>query len=494
MAGIFPDKSNTDQSDLLASNTRSGIRGTFLSQTIRMIFSLASLPIIARQLTPQDYGLFALLLLFVMFLDSVREFGITTAVMGAEKFDKKTRSNLFWISSLSGIAILGAGFITSDLFLTFLKLEEYHLELKCLLLLLFFNGISNIYVLNLRRTLDFNRVIAIEVISSSVSITAALISALSGLGIWALIIQVLTVSLFTFILSLIFSDWKPISPSKSSEVKTLYTNGFFFFIEQYLVLFSAQFPTFMLGKSEKVIDAGNFDRGRQIQNILHYFFNFPIRQIGVPILRARYHLEGTLDRSTQKVHRLTLHIQLPIYVLIFCQAELIVQILYGDKYTAVIPIFRILMIAAMIQTSSYIRMWVVIILNQGRNSLKHAIFSFLVYAFCILAFVSRGVLYVSCGYLIATFVTMIFGFLFIKKIQEVNILKLLAISLKFLFVYISLAIVLFLLEESVLDSFGSFYSFLFELLTVVFVTVAHLKYSNFLVEYGSFIRSLIHRK
>ena len=494
MTRNLPEHNQSRSSNQLASNARSGIRGTFLSQSMRVLFSLISLPIIARQLTPQDYGAFALMLLFVTFLDNLRDFGITTAVMGAKKFDEKTRSNIFWISSIGGVGVFVIGLLANDLILKFFNLEKYSLEFKCLLLSLLFNGISNMYILNLRRVLKFNRVVAIEIVSYSTSAIAAIISALSGLGIWTLVIQFLTLNLLTLVLSIIYSDWKPVSPSKGSALKILYSNGFFFFAVQYLDLFTQQFPTFILGKTGNITDAGNFDRGRHIQNILNNYFNIPIRQVGVPIVRARYHSEGALEGLIQKVHRMTLHILLPVYVLLFCQAELVVQILYGDKYAAVTPIFRILMIAAMIQTSNYIRMWVAIILNQGKNSLKRAVFSLLIYTFSIFPMASSGVLHISGGYLFATFVSMLFGFWFFRDIKEINILRLLSISLKYLSAYGSLSMVLWFSHQYFMSNTPILLVILFQLVVILIAVLAHLRYSNFISDFHYILKKVLLKK
>ena len=474
-----------------ASKARSGIRGTFLSQSIRMIFSLVSLPIIARQLTPLDYGIFALLLLLTIFLDSLRDFGITIAVMGTKNFDEKARSNVFWISSIGGIAVFVTGFLTGDLILKIFNLEDYGLELKCLLLVLLFNGISSTYILNLRRTLNFNRVISMEIISTSISAIVGITSALNGLGIWALLLQSLTLSSFNLILSILYSDWKPISPSKNSGLKSLYTNGSYFFAIQHVDLFPQQFPTLILGKSGSFIDAGNFDRGRNIQNLFHNYISIPIRQVGIPIVRARYHSEGKLEDSIQKVHLLTLHILLPVYVLSFCQAELIVQILYGDKYTAVVPIFRVLMIAAMIQAADYIRLWVSIILNQGKNALKRSIVSFFIYVSCIFPMASSGVLNITRGYVLASFLSMIVGFWLFRKIEEVDILNLLSISLKYLSIYVSLSMGLWFIQQNLLSNLPDLIVMIFELIIIVIAALIHLKYSNFFYEFKYIFKKLV---
>ena len=474
-----------------ASKARSGIRGTFLSQSIRMIFSLVSLPIIARQLTPLDYGIFALLLLLTIFLDSLRDFGITIAVMGTKNFDEKARSNVFWISSIGGIAVFITGFLTGDLILKIFNLEDYGLELKCLLLVLLFNGISSTYILNLRRTLNFNRVISMEIISTSISAIVGITSALNGLGIWALLLQSLTLSSFNLILSILYSDWKPISPSKNSGLKSLYTNGSYFFAIQHVDLFPQQFPTLILGKSGSFIDAGNFDRGRNIQNLFHNYISIPIRQVGIPIVRARYHSEGKLEDSIQKVHLLILHILLPVYVLSFCQAELIVQILYGDKYTAVVPIFRVLMIAAMIQASDYIRLWVSIILNQGKNALKRSIVSFFIYVSCIFPMASSGVLNITRGYVLASFLSMIVGFWLFRKIEEVDILNLLSISLKYLSIYVSLSMGLWFIQQNLLSNLPDLIVMIFELIIIVIAALIHLKYSNFFYEFKYIFKKLV---
>ena len=474
-----------------ASKARSGILGTLLSQSIRMIFSLVSLPIIARELTPRDYGVFALFLLFIIFLDSVRDFGITMAVMGIKNFDEKVRSNVFWISSIGGIVVFVFGFFMSGPLLRFFNLEIYDFEFKCLLLVLLFNGISSTYILNLRRILNFKRVITMEIISTSISAIVGIVSALSGLGIRALLLQTLTLSSLNLVLSILYSDWKPISPSKNSELKNLSANGSYFFAIQSLDLLPQQFPTLMLGRSGNLIDAGNFDRGRNIQNLFHNYINIPMRQIGIPIVRARYHSTGFLKDSIQKVHQLTLQILFPIYVLAFCQAELIVQILYGDKYTAVAPIFRVLMIAAMIHTSDYIRFWISIILNQGKNSLKRSIVSFFIYAACIFPMASSGVLNVTRGYVLASFLSMVIGFWFFRSIKEIEMFKLLSVSLKYLSIYISLSVALWFIQQNLLGNLPNLLVILFELSIIVIVALTHLKYSKLYHEFKYTLKKFI---
>jgi len=479
MSGSLRDEDTPSADPPLGSTAGSAVRGTLLTQFTRIALSLVTLPILARQLSPQDYGAFALLLLFITFLDNLRDFGITSAIMGIKIFDEKTRSNVFWISSTGGIVVFGVGFLTSHLILNFFNLENYNSELKYLLLVLFFNGISSIYVLYLRRNFNFKRVIAIELLSSSVSAIVALISAFNGLGIWTLVIQALTLSSLTLVLSVLYSDWKPVPPSKSSELKILYTNGFFFFAVQYLDQFTQQFPTFILGKSGNISDAGNFDRGRHLQNIIHNYFNIPIRQIGIPIVRARHYLEGTLESAIEKVHLLTLHTLLPLLSLLFCQAELIVRLLYGDQYAEVTPIFRILMVAAMVQTSSYIRVWITIILNQGRIQLKRTVIAFFVHIICILPMTSNGVVPVTLGYLLASFISMLIGFWFFRNIDEVNIPNLLIISLKFLSIYIALSLVLWLMQLYTFSELPISLVLFLDFLIVSIVALGHLKYSNF---------------
>jgi PST family polysaccharide transporter len=494
MSGSLSGDLNTNPSNLFGPNARSAVRRTLLSQSIRIVLSLASLPIIARQLSLQDYGVFALLLLFITFLDNLRDFGITTAVMGAKRFDEKTRSNLFWISSIGGLILFGIGFLTSALILNFFNLEEYHLEFKCLLLILIFNGISNIYVLNLRRMLNFSRVIAIELLSSSVSVIASLIAALNGLGLWSLVIQAMILSSLTLVLSVLYAEWKPVSPSKSSELKILYANGFFFFAVQYLDLFTQQFPTFILGKSGNISDAGNFDRGRHLQIMLNNYFNIPIRQVGIPIVRARYHLEGTLESAIEKVHLLTLHILLPVYALFFCQAELIVQILYGDQYTEVIPVLRILMVAAMVQTSSYIRVWISIVLNLGKSHLKRTVIAFFVHAICIVPMASSGVLRITLGYLLASFISMLIGFWFFRKNDEVNIPNLLLISLRFLCIYGSLCMALWLATLYLMSELPILLVIFLQFLILMIAVLAHLKYSNFSHDFKYILKDILLKK
>jgi hypothetical protein len=139
-------------------------------------------------------------------------------------------------------------------------------------------------------------------------------------------------------------------------------------------------------------------------------------------------------------------------------------------------------------------MWVAIILNQGKNSLKRAVFSLLIYTFSIFPMASSGVLHISGGYLFATFVSMLFGFWFFRDIKEINILRLLSISLKYLSAYGSLSMVLWLSHQYFMSNTPILLVILFQLVVILIAVLAHLRYSNFISDFQYILKKVLLKK
>src|SRR5699024_12233190 len=89
----------------LAQTAARGASFTLAAQAIRMVLQLLSVAIVARLLSPHDYGLLAIALVIVGFGEIFRDFGLTSATVQAPELSSAQRDNLFWVNTLIGISL-----------------------------------------------------------------------------------------------------------------------------------------------------------------------------------------------------------------------------------------------------------------------------------------------------------------------------------------------------------------------------------------------------
>ena len=114
-----------------------------------------------------------------------------------------------------------------------------------------------------------------------------------------------------------------------------------------------------------------------------------------------------------------------------------------------------------------------------------------IYVSCIFPMASSGVLNITRGYVLASFLSMIVGFWLFRKIEEVDILNLLSISLKYLSIYVSLSMGLWFIQQNLLSNLPDLIVMIFELIIIVIAALIHLKYSNFFYEFKYIFKKLV---
>ena len=181
--------------------------------------------VLARLLTPRDFGLFAMVTAVIGYLRVFKDAGLSTATVQREDITQAQVSNLFWINvGLSGaITLLLAA--SSPLVARFYhepRLIGVTLTLSATFLL---NGLAVQHAALLRRQMRFKALTVIQISSTSIGVVLAIGMALLGYKYWALVVSnlvmVLTMTLFTWLAM----PWRPCAPSRQSGTRPLISFG-----------------------------------------------------------------------------------------------------------------------------------------------------------------------------------------------------------------------------------------------------------------------------
>ena len=151
-------------SSTLAHSAARGAFFTLAAQVAKIVLQFLSVIVLARLLTPHDYGLLAIVLVVVGVGEIFRDFGLTTASIQAPVLTRGQRDNLFWINSAIGVVLTIVMFFLAWPIEAVTDEPEIVGMVHWLSLLFLLNGLATQHRANLARDLKFKAMAVIEVV------------------------------------------------------------------------------------------------------------------------------------------------------------------------------------------------------------------------------------------------------------------------------------------------------------------------------------------
>jgi O-antigen/teichoic acid export membrane protein len=193
----------------LAQSAASGAKWSVVSVAGRRLVTFLTSVVLARLLSPADFGLVAMAAVFVGFLELLRDMGTGTAIVQADRPTDALLSSIFWLN-------LGFGVVTIALLLSFAPLAAILLRqpqlsavLRILSISIFFAAVSVVSTSILIRELRFRRLAIVELVGSSVGGMVGIGLALSGYAVWSLVWQSLCTAFIISAGTCLSSSWRP---------------------------------------------------------------------------------------------------------------------------------------------------------------------------------------------------------------------------------------------------------------------------------------------
>jgi O-antigen/teichoic acid export membrane protein len=211
------DESGAFQSASPDGLSRVAVRGagvTVLSQAVGFGLQMIATVILARLLTPEDFGLVTMVTTFSLLLMNVGFNGLTEAVVQAERIDHALASNLFWINAGVGLALTIAFAASGSVLASFYGDPRIARVATALSTTIFFMSLSVLHLALLKRALRFGVVSANDVLSRAASVAVSIVAGWMALGYWALVAGAVALSMAACIGAWIRCAWIPGLPRR----------------------------------------------------------------------------------------------------------------------------------------------------------------------------------------------------------------------------------------------------------------------------------------
>ena len=333
---------------LLRARTVSGIFWTFLEQFSKRGISLLVTLLLARLLLPEDFGLLAMISVFVTIASSLMDSGIKQAVIRKKKVDQKDLDTAFYTNVALGLMAYLILFFFAPLIASFYDEERITLLIRVAGLVVVINSFHIIQSAVLTRNLNFRIQLKASIPASFVSGLAAVFVAYHGGGVWALITQLLLSSLLLATFLWWLQNWRPSLSFDYSVLKELYSFGYKLFLASFLSLVAKNIYVLVIASLFGAAVAGLYYFAHRIKELVIDQLVRAIQKVTYPALSKLQDEDERLKEGYRKVLTVTTFVLFPCITMMAALASPIFEIAFPDRWNPAIPYLQIMCIASLL--------------------------------------------------------------------------------------------------------------------------------------------------
>ena len=354
---------------------------TISAQVAKFALNLGSTVVLARLLTPHDFGLVAMVTAVTGFLVVFRHAGLATPTIQRENITQAQVSNLFWINlAVSGMCTLIVAALAPVLarFYRDSRLIPITLALSLTFLI---GGFRTQHLALLRRQLRFRPIALIDVGSMTVGVCIGIIMALMHFGAWSLVGMSLGTELASFVFTGLVSPWRPQPPSRGSGVRPLLTFGAHQTAASLIFSIARGCDTLLIGRFYGAAAVGLYSRGAALVTRPLEQFLLPISSVFIPTLSRLQSYPARYRSSFLRLYEGVALVSFFFTSMLLALSHPVTLVLLGHKWERASAIFAGFTILAISFPLTNVTNW--LLTSQGRGKdifLQNSVAAFVMFA------------------------------------------------------------------------------------------------------------------
>lgn len=357
---------------------RSAVRGgslVLVAQGVMFLLTLGATMVLARLLTPSDFGLVAMVLAVTSFATQFKDLGLSQATIQRPTITDAQVSTLFWINAALGLWLTLLTAAAAPL------LARYYGDPRMIPITLTLAGtfvLSGLGVQHqalLRRRMRFGVLTSIDILSLSAGLIVAVLLAWRGAGWWALVWRQLVATAAATAGVWWACRWRPLAPRRGAGVRSMLAFGSH--VSGYSVAnyFARNVDRALLGRQMGSSALGLYSKAYQLILLPINMLTTPITAVALPALSRLQHDPPRYRSYYQKGIAPLVAIGMPAVVFLFVTAADTIPLFLGQQWVGAVPIFRLLAPTAFVGTIHMATSWVYVSLGLTRRQLQWTIFA-----------------------------------------------------------------------------------------------------------------------
>lgn len=376
----------------------------FLERSSVQIVSFVVTIILARLLTPEDYGSIAIVLVFISLATVFIEGGLNTALIQKKDCDLIDYSTILYFSLFVALVVYSILFLSAPAIANFYDKPELCPVMRVIGITLFFNSVNSIQNAYLSKNLLFKKIFYSSFIGVFLSAAIGITMAYQGKGIWALVAQQV-VSSFSIMFVMLFTvKLRPVCSFSKDRFKTLFDYGWKILLSNLTISIFNNIRSLIIGKIYSTSSLAYYDKGRQFPSLIMDNINTSIQSVMFPVLSIEQNNLSNVKSIMRRSTRVSSYAIFPLLVGLMVVAEPLTITLLTQKWKDAIPFIQIFCIAFIMMPIQNVNMVAIKALGYSDISLKLELFKKIIATIVLVISVFFGVKAIAWGVVIYNFI------------------------------------------------------------------------------------------
>lgn len=405
--------------------------------------------ILARLLSPTEFGQIALIMVFINLSIVLIDSGLNTALVQDKNTTNEDYSTVFYISFAIASIVIVILWLCAPYIGKYYNDDAIVLPLRVYSFSLLVHAGNAVLIAKMQREMRFKQMMWCNLIVSILSGTAGIAMAYAGLGIWALVNYYFLSALLLFILLSLVTRWHPIWFFSITRAKTLFSYGWKMLVSGFLCSIYNDLRALIIGKVYSPADLGYYNRGQQFPDIISHTIDNAIQSVMFPVMAKEQDDIGKIRMTLSRTISMGALIIMPLMFGLAAVAHPFIELLLTAKWLPCVVYMQWIAIGCSSVPLS--RSCLVAIQSIGRSDIYMKLELVRRIAMLIVLMISvfcfNSVLAIAVGFAISSWLDYFIIIIPVKRLIGLDIKQQIKATYKIIFSSIFMAIIVFMIGQ-----------------------------------------------
>ena len=340
----FKDKEQINREIIMEDNlkkkTLMGLIWQYAEKCGTQVVNFVVSVILARLLTPADYGLIGLITVFISIALVFARSGMGQALVQKKDANDEDFSTVFYFSLAVSVAMYAILFLFSPLIANSYNEPELIPIIRVLGVTIIIGAVYSVQQAKVQREMDFKKFFYATLVGTLLSAVVGIVLAYSGYGVWALVWQQISCQLINILVLFFSVKWRPKLIFSFSKMWGLFNYSWKLLVSGLIDTAYNNMYSLIIGFRYSPSDLGYYNRGKQYPMLIIENVNGSINSVIFPVLSKMQDEKERFKATVRRSMKTSTYIIFPLMAGLAAVAEPLVRIMLTDKWLPAVPFIR----------------------------------------------------------------------------------------------------------------------------------------------------------
>ena len=288
--------------------------------------------VLARLLTPAEYGLIGIILIFIAVFNSIVDSGFSSALIRKKNAKSIDYDTIFIVNMVMSLLLFVICYLVAPVIASFFNESQLIPLTRVMGFTVIINAFAIIQRTILVKNIDFKTQTRVSLIASISSGVVGIVMAVAGMGVWSLVAQQLSRQFLNTLFLWIWNKWRPRLQFSFDSLKELFGFGWKLLASGLIDTLWRELYQVIIGKYYTPMALGQYTRAKQFASIFSSNLTTIVQRVSYPALSSIQDDKERLIRGYRKVIKITMYVTFICMMMLAAVSRPMIEVLIGEKW------------------------------------------------------------------------------------------------------------------------------------------------------------------